>query len=165
MNKTLDSLGVKEEITKGVAYTRDIYDFAFCAAVFDMLHAGHINLLEQMRMAAYKTIIFLHDDLSTFKNKNKFPVQSFEHRKRNLLDSGLVDEVFKVNDPDPSKIFEEWTGQGKKNVDKRYIYMRGDDWKDFPGREVIEEREIPIVFVPYTKGISSTKLRDEISKK
>jgi hypothetical protein len=38
------------------------------------------------------------------------------------------------------------------------IYVRGDDMINFPGREVIEA-VMPIKFLSYTHGISSTEIR------
>lgn len=37
-------------------------------------------------------------------------------------------------------------------------YVRGDDMKDFPSRDVVENL-MPIKFLPYTKGVSTTQLR------
>jgi hypothetical protein len=41
------------------------------------------------------------------------------------------------------------------------LYIRGDDMADFPSRHVVEEL-MPVKFLPYTNGISSTKLREEL---
>lgn len=38
------------------------------------------------------------------------------------------------------------------------VYVRGDDMKDFPSRDVVENL-MPIKFLPYTKGVSTTQLR------
>ncbi len=41
------------------------------------------------------------------------------------------------------------------------LYVRGDDMADFPSRHVVEEL-MPDKFLSYTKGVSSTKLRQEL---
>ena len=41
------------------------------------------------------------------------------------------------------------------------LYVRGDDMPDFPARELCE-RLMPITFLPYTQGVSTTKLRKDI---
>lgn len=39
------------------------------------------------------------------------------------------------------------------------FYMRGDDWKEFPGRDYLESANVPIIWHSYTRGVSSTNLR------
>jgi hypothetical protein len=39
------------------------------------------------------------------------------------------------------------------------MYVRGDDMIDFPSRDVVENL-MPIKFFPYTKGVSTTQLRN-----
>ena len=39
-------------------------------------------------------------------------------------------------------------------------YVRGDDMMNFPCRDVVENL-MPIKFLPYTEGISSSQLRKE----
>lgn len=136
------------------------YDVAFCAGVFDMLHQGHIELLKIMKDKADVVVIFLHDCKSTFENKGKFPVQDFEHRQRNLFESGLVDRIEKVEDKDPGEKFATAIRKWEENYFKM-VYVRGDDWLDFPGKDVIEGSRIDLVYKKYTPDVSSTQLRDE----
>ena len=147
---------------KGIAYSRKHkYHFAVTCGVFDLFHKGHKDLLELLALKGKKTIIFLHDDLSTYKNKDKFPVQNFKQRSENLYQTGLVDYIFKVEAPDPSEKFEFFL---EKASDKKIIYVRGNDWKDAPGLEVFRDYRIKILYKKYTKGISSSKLRDKLNK-
>ena len=50
----------------------------------------------------------------------------------------------------------------KAKGDLKIVYIRGDDWQDFPGKEVLEKHNIPIIFKPYTKGISSSLIRENL---
>lgn len=126
--------------------------------VFDLLHEGHVNLLREMREMAQdgSVLVGLHSGRSTFLNKGRFPVQRTSHREHNLKMTGLVDRVFIVRDCDPGHRLRTELAHGE------WTYLRGDDWPDFPGRDVIEEHGIPIVLVPYTKGTSSTERRCEL---
>jgi cytidyltransferase-like protein len=127
------------------------------AAIMDVFHEGHKNILEQMRKHGDKVIVVLHDDLSCFKIKHKFPMQTVSHRKRNVLLSGLADEVFITQSIDPTDQFA--------TVIKKYndiTFMRGDDNKDFPGKWTIDGYAIPIVYLSYTEGVSSTLRRDPL---
>jgi IS1 family transposase len=104
-------------------------------------------------------MVVLHDGFTTFKNKRKLPIENLEKRTRNLIDCGLVDIIKYTFEPEPVNTFNKLL--------VRYhmfdiTFYRGDDWPNFPGREAIEAHSIPIVLVPYTKGISSSKLRNEL---
>ena len=133
--------------------------FSLTCGVFDCLHEGHINLFEQMHTESDRIVVILHDDRSTFKNKGRFPVQSFNHRLRNLQLCNLVGEIFTCTKPDPSPIFSRAI-----SMYAPVVYMRGDDWPDFPGKSVIESAEIPIKLVKYTRGVSTTQIRGELKK-
>lgn len=127
------------------------------AAIMDLLHAGHINLLKNMRDNGDRVYVVLHDDKSCFQIKGRFPVQSIKQRVKNLKDTGLADKVFITNRVDPSDQFKKAI-RFKKDV----LFMRGDDNINFPGRWFIDNKKIPVRFVKYTDGISSTKLRDQL---
>ena len=127
------------------------------AAIMDFCHQGHINLLKKMKEAGDKVIVVLHDDKSCYEIKGKIPIQNIKQRVNNLKITGLVDKVLVTKYQDPAIQFEK--------VIKRYkdvLFMRADDNKDFPGRWMIDKNNIPIDFVKYTKGISSTKIRKEL---
>lgn len=134
----------------------------FTAAVMDLLHEGHINLLKKMREEAGKsgiTIVVLHDGFTTFKNKRKLPIENLEKRTRNLIDTGLVDIILYTFDEEPIKQFEYIIDRFRY---EEKLFIRGDDWKDFPGRKVLDDNSIDMEFVSYTKGVSSSKLRTEL---
>ena len=132
----------------------------FTAAVCDLLHRGHLNLLYKMRARGDLTLVILHDEKSTYLNKNRFPVESLERRASNLIDTGLVDIVMFTRSRAPTLEFEQVI---RKYRDWDLVFMRGDDWKDFPAHEVIARHGIPVEFVEYTEGVSSTEIRSEIS--
>lgn len=132
----------------------------FSAAVMDMLHEGHLNLLAAMRKRGDMTAMVLHDGFSTFRNKRKFPVENLEKRTRNLIECGLVDIIRYTFDEEPIKEFTALIQRFRPRFD--LVFMRGDDWLTFPGRGVIDYHQIPIEFVSYTRGVSSTELRREL---
>lgn len=130
------------------------------AAIMDLLHEGHQNLLREMRKKAGvdgMVIVVLHSDLSCFRIKGKFPVWSLQRRADCLQDSGLADEAYVTEDDDPAAVFDQI--HGKHKVD---LFMRGDDNPDFPGKHQINKEKIPIKLIPYTKGVSSTQLREAL---
>lgn len=127
--------------------------------VFDCFHQGHANLLRQLRMKTDRVLVIIHDDQSTFQNKNRFTVQPLEQRLINLWRSGFVDEVYPLFAADPTGLIEKCVIAHHSDS---FIYMRGDDWGDFPGRTWLERHEIPIILLPYTEGVSTTAIRQEI---
>ena len=130
------------------------YDIAITVGVFDCFHYGHDNLIEKMESLGKMNWIFLHNDDSVYQNKRKFPVQPLAQRMMNLYN--FVDIITPIIDANPSEelgLFAPmWDG-------KKVCYIRGDDWRDFPGKKTIEAMGIDIFYVPYTKGISSTEIR------
>ena len=137
------------------------------AAVMDLLHEGHLNLLQKMRDRGHLTLVILHDGFTTFRNKRKLPIENLEKRTRNLIDTGLVDIIrYTFAESPDCQIEDVWAdfrlnNRGSINGESAWniVFMRGDDWADFPGRETLEQLDVPIEFVPYTKGISTSKLR------
>lgn len=158
------------------------YDIAITVGVFDLLHKGHIELFKLMESLADELCVIMHDDISTLKNKGKVPVQRREDRWRNLAEIYRTYENIDITprpccSADPSRCIEERILNFKKereehnNIypekakgDFKMVYVRGDDWQDFPGKEVIEKHNIPIIYKPYTKGISSTLIREKLKK-
>lgn len=83
------------------------------------------------------------------------PVDSTEQRMLNV--KTLADEVFCIAGCDPSNFM---TCIVSLEAGERAMYVRGDDMPDFPSRRVVETL-MPIKFLPYTQGVSSTQLRNE----
>jgi len=128
----------------------------FTCGVFDLMHEGYIKLFERMREQGDLTLAVVHDGFTTFANKRKLPIENLEKRTRNLVDTGLVDIITYTFEKEPCQSFENLINRYKKFD---LLFMRGDDWQDFPGKTVIEKYGIPIKYVPYTKSVSSTMLR------
>jgi cytidyltransferase-like protein len=122
---------------------------------FDMLHEGHAALLHRMREYGPVTVL-IHDDRGVWELKKRMPVQSVEHRESNLYLSGLARTVRRVYGNDPSHDLDFLLANGD------WTFVRGDDMPDFPGRAVVETRKVPIVLLPYTRGVSSSQRRDEL---
>ena len=126
------------------------------AAIMDCLHQGHKNILEVMRANSEWVIVVIHDDLSCYQIKSKMPVQTEMHRRRNILLTGLADEVLITRSVDPA---EEFAAVMKKH--RNLVFMRGDDNLDFPGKWILDQNDIPIKYIAYTSGVSSTEIRQE----
>lgn len=133
---------------------------ALTIGCFDLLHHGHLNIFSKMAEVADELWIGVHDDESIFVNKKVRVAEPLHIRMKKVEELGH--NVFGVYSADPSQVLEEVILQLKKE-DYECCYLRGDDWTEFPGKAVIEKYQIPIIIVPYTKGVSSTLLRSQLN--
>lgn len=133
---------------------------AITVGCFDLFHYGHNNIFEKMKNLADEIHVGIHDDESIFENKKFYTEENLKTRWSKI--DPMVDKLFLVDEADPSSTLEKIIIQNQK---KGYemCYVRGDDWSDFPGRKLVESYGIPIILIPYTKGISSTMLRAKLN--
>ena len=117
---------------------------------YDLLHYGHIRLLERAKaLGDYLIVGVTADDFD--KNRGKINVQqSLMERVEAVRNTGLADEI----------IIEEYEGQKiddiqKYNVD---IFTVGDDWV---GKFDYLGEYCKVVYLERTKGVSSSELRQE----
>jgi len=135
---------------------------------FDLLHKGHLNLLEFcksfLKNQSCKFFIGVHDNVSIKQNKGIDVAQSLEVRKSKLEElKHTATEVFEVRTTDPSIYLREKVHTARTEG-LAAVYVRGNDWQDFPGKSELQKMGVPIVFTPYTKGISSTLLRLKLAE-
>ena len=87
---------------------------------FDVLHYGHIRILERARAHGQRLVVGLSTDELNMSKKNRAPLYSFGQRKAILEALSCVDEVF----PEESLDL-------KPDYCKRYgadVLVMGDDW-------------------------------------
>jgi glycerol-3-phosphate cytidylyltransferase-like family protein len=109
-----------------------------------------------MRQFGREVIVGVHDSRSIHKLKKRVPVEGTETRMLNV--KRYADQVYCVAGTDPSNFVQCAV---HLREDETAIYVRGDDMGDFPSRQVVEAL-MPVKFLPYTNGVSSTKLRQEL---
>lgn len=136
------------------------YDIAITIGCFDLFHEGHMILLDRMRELAYRVIVIIHDDVGIWKLKGHIPIHASKQRTRNLYSIGGAHHVEIARGTDPTEALEAMIESEKDN---RIIYARGDDMPDFPGQQTLNDAGIPIKLFPYTKGVSSTQRRRELT--
>lgn len=115
---------------------------------YDLLHYGHIRLLERAKaLGDYLIVGVTTDDFD--KTRGKINVQqSLMERIEAVRDTGLADEI----------VIEEYEGQKiddirKYNVD---IFAIGSDWE---GKFDYLNEFCKVVYLPRTQGVSSTEIR------
>jgi len=114
---------------------------------FDLLHYGHLEILRRASLLGDKLIVGVSTDKFN-EIKGKTCVLPFQKRKE-LLDSlDYVDKVIPENNWD-----QKATDIQDNDID---IFVMGDDWK---GKFDKLKEFCKVIYLPRTKGISSTKLR------
>ncbi len=134
------------------------YGTGLLMGVFDLFHVGHLRLIRRAKERCdYLRVGVLSDEL-VMKFKNKLPVIPLSERMEILAAIRDVDEVVAIED-DPSRLLE-W--------DRRPFdcFFSGDDYSGNAywewEREELRKRGSDIVFFPYTKEQSTTKIREKI---
>jgi glycerol-3-phosphate cytidylyltransferase len=129
----------------------------FTAGTFDLVHSGHVNFLRQCAEFGDVTLV-LNTDEFIQRYKGKPPVMSYEERFEVLSEFRSV-----------KNIFPNWANENCAAVvdDLRPdIIAIGSDWarKDYYkqmgfDQDWLDERNIKLLYIPYTQGISTTELK------
>ncbi len=132
----------------------------YTTGVYDMFHIGHLNILRRAKEQCDYLIVGVSTDQLVEKDKNKTPIIPFENRCAIVEAIKYVDQVVPQEDKNKLGAWE------KLHFNKMFV---GSDWQGTPQWQGFEEQFRPlgveIVYLPHTDGISSTMLRDIISKK
>lgn len=123
----------------------------FTNGCFDILHRGHIELLEKSKNMGDYLIVGLNSDASVKKLKGEGrPYNNQEDRKKALEALKFVDEVV---------IFDENTPYNLIKQLKPDIITKGGDYV----AEKVVGNDLAIVkIIPYVDGYSTTKLLNEL---
>ena len=118
---------------------------------FDLLHYGHINLLQRAKALGDYLIVALSTEEFNSKEKNKITYFSYEERKRLLEAIRYVDLVI------PEQNWEQKISDVKEfKVD---TFVMGDDWK---GKFDFLKDYCEVVYLERTPEISTTKIKKDL---
>jgi len=131
-----------------------MYNVGITFGAFEIFHIGHLNLIKNAKKQCKKLIVCVSDDKYIFKKKHHKAVTLLEDRLEILKAIKYIDTI------DVQKL-----SFGKKELIKKHkaeVIFVGNDWnpKTFSG----EGLGIPVVYLPRTNGISSTKIRTKLLK-
>ena len=122
---------------------------------FDLLHYGHINLLRRAKTLGDYLIVGLSTDEFNNKEKNKECYFDYENRKL-LLDAVKYVDLVITEETWEQKVYDIQ----KYNID---VFVIGDDWK---GKfDYLEDIGIEVVYLPRTKEISTTKIKNDLNRR
>jgi glycerol-3-phosphate cytidylyltransferase len=128
-------------------------------SAFDLLHAGHITMLEEAKRQCDYLIAALQTDPTIDRPEKNRPTQSVVERYIQLKGCKFVDEIIPyATEQDLEDILRSL------KIDVRII---GDEYKDknFTGRSYCEDKGIQLYFNVRDHRFSSSSLRKEVTEK
>jgi len=150
--------GLKRAIT---AARRRGARVVFTNGVFDLLHAGHVTLLDRARRLGDLLVVGVNSDASVRRLKGKErPFVGQRERALMLASLESVDHVVIFGADTPLLIIR---------LIQPDVLVKGGDWKNesIVGREEVQARGGRVVRIPLLTGRSTTrlagKIRDQIA--
>ncbi len=129
----------------------------YTTGVYDLFHIGHLNLLKNAKGMCDKLVVGVTvDELVAYKGKQA--MIPFEDRIEIVRSCKYVDAAVPQYDMDKLAAC--------KKLGASFLFV-GDDWygtdkwKDY--EKAFEKEGIKIVYFPYTKGVSSTKITEALN--
>ncbi len=135
---------------------RKMIKVGYLSGTFDLFHIGHLNLLKRAKQYCDYLIVGIHPDAS---HKGKETYISFEERKEIVKSIKYVDKVVDSckEDSDAWDLYHYdylFVGSDYKGTDRFNRY-----------EEYFSNKNVKIIYFEYTKGTSSTQLREILQKK
>ncbi len=139
---------LKEMVRLVIGYTTGVYD---------LFHIGHLNLFKNAKGMCDKLVVGVTvDELVQYKGKNA--LIPYVDRIEIVRSCKYVDAVVPQYDMDKLNAC--------KKLGATYLFV-GDDWYGTERWKKYEEEfdkvGIKIVYFPYTKGVSSTKITEALN--
>jgi len=134
------------------------YNIGYTTGVYDMFHIGHLNILKKAKEQCEKLIVGVtSDELVQYKNKKV--IIPYEER------IAIIESIKYVDQTVPQENMNKILAWKKYKFDVMFV---GSDWKGTDKWNELErqlaEVGVDIVYFPYTKETSSTKIRDVLDK-
>jgi glycerol-3-phosphate cytidylyltransferase len=131
----------------------------FTASAFDLLHAGHVQMLREAKEQCDYLICALQMDPSLDRRGKSTPVQTIVERYAQLKGVRYVDEIIPYStEEDLEDILSMY------HIDVRIL---GSEYrnKDFTGKDICRKRDIELYFNSRDHRFSSTDLRTRIAER
>jgi rfaE bifunctional protein nucleotidyltransferase chain/domain len=146
----------REQLTDArAAWKRAGKRVVFTNGCYDILHPGHIRLLEQARALGDVLILALNSDASVARLKGpKRPLIAENERAALALELEAVDAVTLFDEDTPRELIAAVLPD---------VLVKGADWSHFvAGREEVEAAGGEVKLIPLEKGYSTTATVEEI---
>ena len=126
----------------------------YTCGTWDLFHIGHLNILKKSKALGTELIVGVSSDKLVKSYKKSYPTIPFEDRIKIIQHLNIVDKVVRQDNLLDIKQMK------KMHID---ILTIGSDWKNkhLDGLEWAKKQSnIKVVYLPYTKRISSTKIKE-----
>jgi len=130
----------------------------FTGGTFDLFHTGHLNLLKKSKKLGDYLIVAVSTNKLIKMYKGTNPILNYNQRVAIIKELKCVDKVVKQ-----TNIFDVEQFKALKAD----VFVIGDDWKgkedSVPGLKWLKDNGY-LAYVPYTKGLSSSLIKEKIIK-
>lgn len=143
------------KIKSGRVFNKSKVIIGYLSGTFDLFHIGHLNLLRRAKEQCDYLIVGVHPNGS---HKGKQTFIPFEERKQIVSACKYVDKVVKSYEEDSEAVIEY-------KANKLFVgsdYEGTERFKRY--EEIFRDKDIKIVYFPYTQGTSSTQIRNIINR-
>ncbi len=130
----------------------------FTNGVFDILHAGHVNYLENARSFGDVLIVGINSDESVRRIKGEArPINSLTDRMTVLAALRVVDHVISFDEDTPIVLIESLVPD---------VLVKGGDYTrdTIVGAEIVERHGGRVEVVPLVRGRSTTSIINRVRK-
>jgi rfaE bifunctional protein nucleotidyltransferase chain/domain len=128
----------------------------FTNGCFDILHSGHVKLLELCRQEGGALIVGLNSDASVRKLKGPDrPIVPQEQRAQVVAALEAVDYVVIFDEPDPLQVITRLVPD---------VLIKGGDWTPdtIIGRDIVEAAGGRVFAIPLMDGVSTTGIANKM---
>jgi D-glycero-beta-D-manno-heptose 1-phosphate adenylyltransferase len=159
VERTLGEIVGRGELVERVAALKSAGKrVVFTNGCFDLLHPGHVRLLEQARSLGDALIVAINTDASVRGNKGtNRPITPENERAEILAGLAAVDFV---------ALFDEATPREIVAAILPAVLVKGSDWgpNEIVGREEVEAAGGVVISIPLESGYSTTNLLERIQQ-
>lgn len=128
----------------------------FTNGVFDLLHRGHVEYLEEAAALADRLVVGINDDASVRRLKGpERPILPEQERQELVSALRCVDLAVLFGEDTPARIIEQVAPD---------VLVKGGDWAldKIVGREFVEARGGRVLTIAVREGHSTTRLVERI---
>ena len=131
----------------------------YIIGVFDLFHTGHVELLRRAKELGDKLVVAINSDDIVEQYKRR-PFIDEENRLKVIQACKYVDEAFVIRTFDNKEVVLKYGVS---------IIVHGNDWVGDSYLEQIKltpqfisKHQIELIYLPYTKGISTSEIIQKI---
>jgi rfaE bifunctional protein nucleotidyltransferase chain/domain len=138
------------------AWRREGERIVFTNGVFDLLHRGHVEYLEEAAALGDRLVIGINSDASVRRLKGPERPLTPQAERAELLEAlACVDLVAVFDEDTPERLIQEIAPD---------VLVKGGDWAvdRIVGKEFVEARGGRVLNVPLREGLSTTALLERV---